>query len=179
MFRYTHPEDIYNIMKKQLAGISRERDVAKHNEQCTHEANKRMAKELQHYAQQLRDALEFAFASTLPYRTGTDGEPTLSDKCVQKAEAALSLPHDTSALDAMVKERDELELLYSEEFNRNNALVVELSACEKDAARYRWLRDQAINPCTGLEACIAIHQLDFRTGADDFDATIDVARSEK
>ncbi len=151
-------------LRARVAELESERDIEKHNENLTHEANKRMAKELayvendyaickhslerlkhdlilknaqlaacekerdeawiefkslseraganlspcekklaasQHYAQQLRDALE----------------AIESDQCCApflKAREALSIPHDTSALDTLVKDAERYQAMQAE-----------------------------------------------------------------
>ena len=106
-------------LKEQLAACEKERDAAKHEVMMRAERESKLFKELaasQHYAQQLREALE-AIKSRV---CGERAPNWVDDFCVTQmrgliaddCDVALSLPHDTSALDALVK----------------------------DAERYRWLR---------------------------------------
>jgi hypothetical protein len=50
-----------------------------------------------------------------------------------------------------------------------------IESTEQCAARYRFLRSLALNPSKGLEAFVAINQLDHTQAAERFDAAIDEA----
>jgi hypothetical protein len=66
---------------------------------------------------------------------------------ISQKEAALSevkvwLENKTIELDAVTRERDELNKLCTYHENNGVAIVEQLAACQRDADRYRWLRVQ-------------------------------------
>lgn len=46
---------------------------------------------------------------------------------------------------------------------------------DSDAKRYRAMREIALNPSLGLEAFVALNQLDFVSNAAEFDEAVDTA----
>lgn len=106
-----------DALKEQLAAMTQERDIAKHNEQCTHNANKLMESQLfaaQAREQQLREALEEI------RRHGIEAPHPWAKEI---ATDALALPQDDSAL---------------REWGAK--LLAEIEALRKDAERWRFFR---------------------------------------
>ena len=140
----------------------------------------------QHYAQQLRKLLRRMADVAWQIDPVLGKVPSGSDyrALAMEVKRELSITHDTSALDALTKERDDYERKWLDAIQLPHDTSSALDALVKDAERYRWLRKQERPEdfCSGAPSWEVSYQANGMGQVmrnEKLDAAIDAARGEK